>query len=82
MITIPINAVMDVDILIRQEGSTKSVAIRVGDTFHESTIWTNAESDSTNIWVEFNTVSELIELLDEAFFWEWDITHPDEEVEV
>lgn len=82
MITLPINTEWDADILIRQEGRTKSVAIRVGNDFHKSTIWTNTKADSTGIWVEFSTVSELIELLDEAFFWEWDVTNPDEEVEV
>lgn len=80
MIEIGINEQADANVIIRQLDGVKSFAVKVGDTFHESTVWTNSQPiDST--WVEFSTVSELIYLLDEAFFWEWNLSNPDEDEE-
>lgn len=82
MIEITINEQADANVIIRQINGVKSFAVKVGDTFHESTVWTNSQpQDGDSTWIEFSTVSELIYLLDEAFFWEWNLTNPDEDEE-
>jgi len=69
-IIVPINEETDVHLYIRQDGHTKCVAVSVGETLQEASVWTNSPSDCTHIWVSFQETTQLQELIDESFFWE------------